>query len=126
MSRKDDEVCLSLTRVWKPEEKEVRAFLAPVSFAEFQHSAFTITVEIAEEKDYKGNQGLLHQLRMAGSSLLIGSNCIRKTCMCLKRTRAELSFSGYALGITKQILCEMVLNKLSHFWLIVNAEKETV
>lgn len=35
MFRKDDEVCLSLIRVWKFEEKEVRVFLVFVFFVEF-------------------------------------------------------------------------------------------
>lgn len=45
--------------------------------------------------------------------------------MGLKGTRAGLSSSDYASGLTEQILCEMILNKLSHFEVVAKAQKET-
>lgn len=100
--------------------------LAPVSLAEFQLSVITVIRDNPVLKDYRGRRGLPHLLRTVGNSLLLGSNCTRKAGMCLKGTRAELSFSAYAFGITKQILGEMILNKLSHFEVVMKAQKETV
>lgn len=84
--------------------------LAPVSLAEFQHSVITVIRDRAVLKDYRGSQGLLHLLRTPGSCLLLGSDCMKKACMCLIGTSAGLSSYAYAFGITKQMLCEMILN----------------
>lgn len=52
-----------------------------------------------------------------------------------KRNQGRISFFWLCLwnhlflavvGITKQMLCKMILSKLSHFGLMVNAQKQTM